>query len=77
MRSLICLAYDTLHEAVNSSQDSAVHLCHSVHNMFELYCDVVPSYHRERLKNMPLLAGKDLFILSGLLVIGPSLSVCN
>ena len=58
----MCLTYDTLHEAMHSCTDSALHLCHSVHNMVELFCDVIPSYHRERLKNMPLMAGEKLFV---------------
>ena len=57
VRSLMCMAYDTTREAMASSQEGAFSLCNSIQNMFELYCDVVPSYHREKLNNMPLLAG--------------------
>ena len=53
----MCLTYDTMKEAIGGSQEGAVHLGHSVQSMFELYCDVVPAYHKERLSNLPLLAG--------------------
>lgn len=54
----MCLAYDTLKEAVTSSNEGALNLCHSVQSLFELYCDVVPTYHREKLRNLHLMAGK-------------------
>lgn len=53
----MAMAYDTLKDAVDASSDGALHMANSVHNMFELYCDVVPSYHKEKLTNLPLLAG--------------------
>ena len=58
VRSLMCLAYDTLGEAVEGSNEGALNLCHSVSNMFELYCDVVPAYHREKLRTLHLMAGQ-------------------
>ena len=58
VRCLVCLAYETLREAVSSSMECCIHLSHSVYNLFELYCDVVPSYHKNRLTNMPMLAGR-------------------
>ena len=57
MRSLLVLAYDTLRDAISGSPDTAMHLSYSLHNIFELFCEVIPSYHREKLTNMPLLAG--------------------
>ena len=42
---------------MSTSQEGALTLCHSLRNMFELYCDVVPSYHKEKLNTMALLAG--------------------
>ena len=53
----MCLSYGTLEEAMSTSQEGALTLCHSLRNMFELYCDVVPSYHKEKLNTMALLAG--------------------
>lgn len=53
------LAYNTLHDSMDTtSKDGTLHLAQSVHSMFELYCEVVPSYHKEKLTNLPLLAGK-------------------
>ena len=57
VRRLAALAYDTLREALAGSRECAVHLGHSVHRMFDLYCEVVPSHHGEKLSTLPLLAG--------------------
>ncbi len=57
VRSLICLAYDTLRDAVSGSFDCAIHLSYSLHNVFQLFCDVIPNYHKARLKKNSLLAG--------------------
>ena len=59
VRSLICLAYDTLRDAVSGSFDSAVHLSFSLHSVFQLYCDVIPSYHKDKLRKHSLLAGRN------------------
>lgn len=56
--SLLCLAYGTLREALVSSPDGAIHLCTSVNHMFELFHDLIPSYHKDQLRNVPLLAGQ-------------------
>ena len=58
IRSLMSLAYNTLHDSQDATtKDSALHMAQSVQSMFELYCEVVPSYHKEKLTNLPLLAG--------------------
>ncbi len=57
VRALVCLAYDTLRDAVQGSADCAVHLSYSLHSVFQLFCDVVPSYHKDRLRKHSLLAG--------------------
>ena len=62
VRSLICLAYDTVRDAVSGSFDCAVHLSYSLHSVFQLFCDVIPSYHKEKLRKQSLLAG--LFLAS-------------
>lgn len=58
--NLMLLAYQTLKEALSGSQEGAFHLCNSIHSLFELYCDVVPSYHKEKIATLPLPAGKYL-----------------
>ncbi len=51
------LAYETLHEAVESSPQCAIQLFYAVRNIFELYCGVFPTYHRQSLATLPQLTG--------------------
>ncbi|XP_074628136.1 centromere/kinetochore protein zw10 homolog [Acropora palmata] len=53
---LMTLAYKTLFEAVQSTPTCAIQLFYTVRNMFELYCNVVPTYHKQRLATLPQLA---------------------
>ncbi|PFX30588.1 Centromere/kinetochore protein zw10-like [Stylophora pistillata] len=46
---LMNLAYKTLIEATQSTPQCAIQLFYSVRNMFELYCNVVPTYHQKHL----------------------------
>ncbi|ELU07623.1 hypothetical protein CAPTEDRAFT_135408, partial [Capitella teleta] len=56
IRGLMCMAYDTLKEAETGSLEGTAHIQSSFQSLFDLYCDVVPSYHKEKLTNLPLLA---------------------
>lgn len=54
---LVALAYETLSEAVSSSDPCAVKLFYAVRNMFELFCCVFPTFHKRRLATLPQLTG--------------------
>ncbi|XP_037697420.1 centromere/kinetochore protein zw10 homolog [Choloepus didactylus] len=56
VKRLMELAYQTLLEATTSSDQCAVQLFYSVRNIFHLFHDVVPTYHRENLQKLPQLA---------------------
>lgn len=53
---LMNLAYKTLIEATQSTPQCAIQLFYSVRNMFELYCNVVPTYHQKHLSTLPQLS---------------------
>lgn len=55
-KKLMNLAYETLIEATQSTPQCAVLLFYTVRNMFELYCNVVPTYHEKRLSTLPQLS---------------------
>ncbi|KAK3747313.1 hypothetical protein QZH41_016941 [Actinostola sp. cb2023] len=55
-KKLMNLAYGTLLEATKSPSQSAIQLFYTVRNMFELFCNVVPTYHQESLATLPQLA---------------------
>ncbi|XP_039743871.1 centromere/kinetochore protein zw10 homolog [Pteropus medius] len=55
-KKLMELAYQTLLEATTSSDQCAVQLFYSVRNIFHLFHDVVPTYHKENLQKLPQLA---------------------
>ncbi|XP_073230670.1 centromere/kinetochore protein zw10 homolog [Porites lutea] len=50
------LAYETLIEATQSTPQCGILLFYTVRNMFELYCNVVPTYHEKRLSTLPQLS---------------------
>ncbi|XP_039888331.1 centromere/kinetochore protein zw10 homolog [Simochromis diagramma] len=56
VQQLMELALDTLCEAVGSSTQSALQLFFTVRNIFQLFYDVVPTYHKENLLKFPHLA---------------------
>uniref|UniRef100_A0A8C7ASG8 Centromere/kinetochore protein zw10 homolog n=1 Tax=Neovison vison TaxID=452646 RepID=A0A8C7ASG8_NEOVI len=56
VKQLMELAYQTLLEATTSSDQCAVQLFYSVRNIFHLFHDVVPTYHKENLQKLPQLA---------------------
>ncbi|KAM5246762.1 centromere/kinetochore protein zw10 homolog [Ctenodactylus gundi] len=55
VKKLMELAYQTLLEATTSSDQCAVQLFYSVRNIFHLFHDVVPIYHKENLQKLPQL----------------------
>uniref|UniRef100_A0A3Q0SAM9 Centromere/kinetochore protein zw10 homolog n=1 Tax=Amphilophus citrinellus TaxID=61819 RepID=A0A3Q0SAM9_AMPCI len=56
VQQLMELAIDTLCEAVGSSTQCALQLFFTVRNIFQLFYDVVPTYHKENLLKFPHLA---------------------
>uniref|UniRef100_A0A672HKR2 Centromere/kinetochore protein zw10 homolog n=1 Tax=Salarias fasciatus TaxID=181472 RepID=A0A672HKR2_SALFA len=56
VEQLMELALDTLREAIGSSTQCALQLFFTVRNIFQLFCDVVPTYHKENLLKFPHLA---------------------
>ncbi|XP_060070552.1 centromere/kinetochore protein zw10 homolog [Ylistrum balloti] len=56
IQQLLTLAYETLHEAGESSPQCAVQLFYAVRNMLELFYCVFPTYHKESLVNFPQLS---------------------
>ncbi|KAJ7305262.1 hypothetical protein JRQ81_011177 [Phrynocephalus forsythii] len=56
VQKLMALAYQTLQEASASTDQCCIQLFYSVRNMFHLFCDVVPMYHKENLQKLPQLA---------------------
>ncbi|KAM4545654.1 centromere/kinetochore protein zw10 homolog [Odontesthes bonariensis] len=56
VQQLMELALNTLCEAVGSSTQCALQLFFTVRNIFQLFYDVVPTYHKESLLKFPHLA---------------------
>ncbi|NXL51082.1 ZW10 protein, partial [Podilymbus podiceps] len=56
VEKLMELAYQTLFEATASTDQCCIQLFYSVRNIFQLFYDVVPTYHRENLQKLPQLA---------------------
>uniref|UniRef100_A0A4W3HH46 Zw10 kinetochore protein n=1 Tax=Callorhinchus milii TaxID=7868 RepID=A0A4W3HH46_CALMI len=56
VQNLIELAYQTLSEATDATNECAVQLFYTVRNIFHLFYDVVPTYHKENLQKLPQLA---------------------
>ncbi|KAJ0061891.1 hypothetical protein NL108_013754, partial [Boleophthalmus pectinirostris] len=56
VQQLMELALHTLSEAVGSSTQCALQLFFTVRNIFQLFYDVVPTYHKENLLKFPHLA---------------------
>jgi len=54
---VVCLSYETLREALASSQEAAYHLCNAVHSMLELYADCCPFRNQQQISSLPLTAG--------------------
>lgn len=75
---LVALAYETLSEAVSSSDTCAVKLFYAVRNMFELFCCVFPTFHKRRLATLPQLTAihhnNCMYIAHHLMLLGPQFS---
>ncbi|NXS52354.1 ZW10 protein, partial [Brachypteracias leptosomus] len=56
VEKLMELAYQTLLEATDSTDQCCIQLFYSVRNIFQLFYDVVPTYHKENLQKFPQLA---------------------
>ncbi|KAM4646514.1 centromere/kinetochore protein zw10 homolog isoform 1-T1 [Amazona ochrocephala] len=56
VEKLMELAYQTLLEATSSTDHCCIQLFYSVRNIFQLFYDVVPTYHKENLQKLPQLA---------------------
>ncbi|NXD30264.1 ZW10 protein, partial [Spelaeornis formosus] len=56
VQQLVELAYHTLQEATASTDLCCLQLFYCVRNIFQLFCEVVPTYHRENLQKLPQLA---------------------
>ncbi|KAJ6653941.1 hypothetical protein lerEdw1_007573 [Lerista edwardsae] len=56
VQRLVALAYQTLQEALASTDQCCMQLFYAVRNIFLLFYDVVPMYHKENLQKLPQLA---------------------
>ncbi|XP_069803886.1 centromere/kinetochore protein zw10 homolog isoform X1 [Dendropsophus ebraccatus] len=56
VEKLMELAYQTLSEATTSNEPCAIQLFYTVRNIFHLFYDVVPTYHKENLQKLPQLS---------------------
>lgn len=52
------MAYETLLEAGESSTQCAIQMYCAVRGMFELFCSVFSTYHKQSLENLPQFTGK-------------------
>ena len=54
------LAYETLHEAVSTqnSDQCSIQLFYATRDVFVLFCEVVPTYHRQSLEDLPQITGQ-------------------
>ena len=57
-QKLLQLAYNLLHEAATGSESCAYQMFYAVRSMFELFCIVVLTFHKQELQNLPQVAGK-------------------
>ncbi|KAL2079188.1 hypothetical protein ACEWY4_024932 [Coilia grayii] len=55
-QQILELAVNTLAEASDRSNTSAIQILYAVRNIFHLFCNVVPTYHEESLLKLPQLA---------------------
>uniref|UniRef100_A0A671RU00 Centromere/kinetochore protein zw10 homolog n=1 Tax=Sinocyclocheilus anshuiensis TaxID=1608454 RepID=A0A671RU00_9TELE len=74
VQQLMELAIQTLSEVVGSSPQCAVQLFYTVRNIFHLFYDVVPTYHKDNFLKLPHLAAIQhnncMFIAHHLLTLG-------
>ncbi|XP_059912356.1 centromere/kinetochore protein zw10 homolog [Gadus macrocephalus] len=76
VQQLMELAFNTQREAVGSSVQCALQLFFTVRNIFQLFYDVVPTYHKENLLKFPHLAAIQhnncMYLAHHLLILGHS-----
>ncbi|NWI80457.1 ZW10 protein, partial [Dryoscopus gambensis] len=74
VQQLVELAYSTMEEAKTSTKFCCLQLCSCVRDIFYVFCEVVPKYHRENLQKLPQLAAihynNCMFIAHHLLTLG-------
>ncbi|XP_018424685.1 PREDICTED: centromere/kinetochore protein zw10 homolog [Nanorana parkeri] len=56
VEKLMQLAYHTLSEATASNPPCSIQLFYTVRNIFHLFYDVVPTYHKQNLQKLPQLS---------------------
>jgi len=59
VRRLVCLAYEALREVTDAgaSPHATAVMCAAIRDLFELFCDIVPFYHRQHVTSTSLHAG--------------------
>lgn len=74
VQQLVELAYNTMEEAKTSTKFCCLQLCNCVRDIFHVFCEVVPKYHRENLQKLPQLAAihynNCMYIVHHLLTLG-------
>ncbi|XP_031989721.1 centromere/kinetochore protein zw10 homolog [Corvus kubaryi] len=74
VQQLMELAYNTMEEAKTSTKFCCLQLCNCVRDIFHVFCEVVPKYHRENLQKLPQLAAihynNCMYIVHHLLTLG-------
>ncbi|KAK6182146.1 hypothetical protein SNE40_009894 [Patella caerulea] len=78
INAVMNLAYEILNEAVASKPQCAIQMFYAVRNIFELYCSVFPTYHRQSLETLPQLTALHhnncMFISHHLMTLGHQFS---
>ncbi|KAK3591551.1 hypothetical protein CHS0354_041595 [Potamilus streckersoni] len=78
VQQLMTMAYETLQEASESSPQCAVQMYYAIRNMFELFCCVFPTYHKQSLEKLPQLSALHynncMFISHHLMTLGHQFS---
>ncbi|ESO94116.1 hypothetical protein LOTGIDRAFT_176728, partial [Lottia gigantea] len=71
--------YEILSEASSSSPECAVQMFYAVRNIFELFCSVFPTYHRQSLNALPQFSALHhnncMFISHHLMTLGHQFSL--
>ncbi|ESP01626.1 hypothetical protein LOTGIDRAFT_225294 [Lottia gigantea] len=79
INNVVNLAYEILSEASSSSPECAVQMFYAVRNIFELFCSVFPTYHRQSLNALPQFSALHhnncMFISHHLMTLGHQFSL--
>ncbi|XP_060107326.1 centromere/kinetochore protein zw10 homolog [Heteronotia binoei] len=80
VQDLVALAYQTLEEASASTEQYNTQLFYLVRDIFYMFWDVVPMYHKEKLQKLPQLAAihhnNCLYIAHHLMTLGHQFQRC-